>query len=69
MEEVQGNELPYAMGRRCRGLQVGQLLIISLAWQYGTFHSWCREPALLCNRACCSSGVARETSLSACSLS
>ena len=68
MEEVQGNELPYAMGRRCRGLQVGQLLIISLAWRYGIYHNWCREPALLCNRACCSSGVAKEASISACSL-
>ena len=57
------------MGRRCRGLQVEQLLIISLAWWYGIFHSWCREPALLCNRACCFFGVAKETGLSACSLS
>ena len=28
---------PCAMGRRCRGLQVEQLLMISLAWQYGIF--------------------------------
>ena len=49
--------IPCAMGWRCRDLQVEQLLIISLAWQYGIFHSWCREPALLCNRACFSSGV------------
>ena len=56
--------ISYMMGR---GLQVEQLLIIYLAWRYGIFHSLCREPALLCNRACCSSGVAKETSLSACS--
>ena len=54
-----------AMGRRCRGLQVEQLLMISLACRYGIFQIWCNEPALLCNRACCSSGVAKETSLSA----
>ena len=32
-----------AMGRRCRGLQVEQLLINFLAWRYGIFHSWCRS--------------------------
>ena len=60
--------IPCAMGRRCRSLQVEQLLIIFLAWRYGIFHSWCRKPALLCTRACCFFGVAKETSLSACSL-
>ena len=42
--------------------------MISLACQYGIFQIWCNEPALLCNRTCYSSGVAKETSLSACSL-
>ena len=34
--------IPCAIGRRCRGLQVEQLLIISLAWGYGIFH-WRRQ--------------------------
>ena len=49
------------------GLQAEQLLIF-LAWLYGIFQIWCKEQALLCNRACCSSVVAKETSLSGCSL-
>ena len=60
--------IPCEIGQRCKGLQVRQLLIISLAWQYGIFQICCNELGLLCNRACCSSGVAEETSLSACSL-
>ena len=39
---------PCAIGQRCKGLQVGQLLMISLAWLYGIFQIWCNEPALLC---------------------
>ena len=34
------------MGRRSRGLQVEQLLMISLAWQYGIFHSSYRQSRL-----------------------
>ena len=34
--------IPCAIGRRCRSLQVEQLLIISLAWGYGIFH-WRRQ--------------------------
>ena len=48
------------MGWRCRGLQVKQLLMISLACWYGIFQIWYNEPALLCNRACCSSGVEKR---------
>ena len=59
--------IPCAMDERWRGLQVEQLLMISVACRYGIFQIWCNEPALLCNRACCSSGVAKETSLSTCS--
>ena len=60
--------VPCAMGQRCKGLQVEQLLMISLAWRYGIFYIWSKEPALLCNKACCFLAVAKETSLSACSL-
>ena len=52
--------IPCEMGRRCWGLQVEQLLMISLAWQYGIFQIWYKEPALLCNRACCSLGVEKK---------
>ena len=51
------------MGQRCRGLQVEQLLMIFLAYRYGIVQILCNEPALLCNRACCSSEVAKDTSL------
>ena len=50
------------------GLQVEQLLMISLAWWYGILKIWCKGPTLLCSRACCSLGVAKETSLLACLL-
>ena len=54
------------MGQRCKGLQVKQLLIKFLAWWYGIFYILCKEPVLLCNKACCSLGVAKETNLLAC---
>ena len=38
--------------------------MISLACRYGIFKIWCKEPALLCNRACCSSEVAKEMFIS-----
>ena len=56
------------MGQRCKGLQVEQLLMKFLAWWYGIFYIWCKEPVLLYNKACFSLGVAKETNLLACSL-
>ena len=60
--------LSCVMGQRCKGLQVEQLLMKFLAWWYGIFYILCKEPVLLCNKACCSLGVAKETNLLACSL-
>ena len=34
-----------------------------LVWWYGIFYIWCKEPALLCNKASCFLGVAKETNL------
>ena len=50
------------MGRRCKGLQVEQLLMNFLVWWYGIFYIWCKEPAILCSKTCFL-GVAKETNL------
>ena len=51
------------MGRRCKGLQVEQLLMKFLVWCCGIFYIWCKEPALVCNKASYFLGVAKETNL------